>query len=304
MLSTTLLFTLLTFAQSRGVATPPDDFSAAKTLYASGAYEEALTRLSGVNDPAEADQVRALCLMALGRTSEAEKALEALVTRKPLFKMSEAEVSPRLVTMFRDVRKRILPQAIRDLYARAKASYEKKQLDAAATQFTDLMAILNDEDLAREIGTMSDMKMLTEGFLKVAQAELDAVRKAEAAKVAASQPPPVTPPPPAPPPPLVREFFTDADKDVTPPVEISRPMPEYRPLAGAAGRFEYQGVLRLVIDEKGKVADVALVQGVAPQYDAQLLAAARTWTYKPAMRNGKPVKFQKLMRVVLSPRDK
>ena len=264
MLTTTLLFTLLTFAQNRGVATPPDDFSAAKTLYASGAYEEALTRLSGVNDTAEADQVRALCLMALGRTAEAEKALEALVTRKPLFKMSEAEVSPRLVTMFRDVRKRVMPQAIRDLYARAKASYEKKQLEAAAMQFTDLMAILNDEDLGKDIGDMGDMKMLAEGFMKVAQAELDAVRKAEAAKVVASQPPPVNTPPPAPPP-VVREFFTDTDKDVTPPVEISRVVPEYRPLAGAAGRFEYSGVLRLVIDEQGKVADVALVQAVSPQ---------------------------------------
>ena len=303
MLSTTLLFTLLTFAQNRGVATPPDDFSAAKTLYASGAYEEALTRLSSVNDTAEVDQVRALCLMALGRTAEAEKALEDLVTRKPLFKMSEADVSPRLVAMFKDVRKRVLPQAIRDLYARAKGSYEKKQLEAAATQFKELMALLGDEDIAKDIGSMDDLKMLAEGFLKVAQAEFDAATKAEAAKIAASQPPPVNTPPPAPPP-LVREFFTDADKDVTPPVEISRQMPEYRPLAGAAGRFEFQGVLRLLIDEQGKVADVALVQAVSPQYDAELLAAARKWTYKPAMRNGKPVKFQKMMRVILSPRDK
>jgi TonB family protein len=252
---------------------------------------------------AEADQVRALCLMALGRTNEAAKALEDLVTRKPLFKMSEADVSPRLVTMFRDVRKRVLPQAVRDLYAKSKASYEKKQFDAASSQFTDLLVLLNDDDLAKDLGNMGDMKMLAEGFLKIAQAELDAIKRAEAAKAAASPPPPANTPPPAPPP-VVREFFTDADKDVTPPVEISRPMPEYRPLPGAAGRFGYQGVLRVIIDEQGKVSAATLVQPVSPQYDAELLAATKKWAYKPAMRNGKPVKYQKMIGIVLTPRDR
>src|SRR4029078_13044928 len=77
--------------------------AAAKALYATGEYETALTRLSAVGvitgDAAdEIDEYRSLCLRALGRTGEAQRSLEALIVRSPLFQMSEADVSPRLVT--------------------------------------------------------------------------------------------------------------------------------------------------------------------------------------------------------------
>ena len=62
-----------------------DSLDAAKDLYASAAYEEALSTLSrlsegGVSAPAVARQVdeyRAFCLYALGRTAEAESVAES-----------------------------------------------------------------------------------------------------------------------------------------------------------------------------------------------------------------------------------
>jgi hypothetical protein len=54
-----------------------DPLSAAKDLYVSAAYEEALTALSAINASTtpevarQADQYRAFCLYALGRTREA-----------------------------------------------------------------------------------------------------------------------------------------------------------------------------------------------------------------------------------------
>src|ERR1043166_9014585 len=97
-------FALLAFVgQARAPLSAAADLAAAKALYASSAYEEALTRLPSTAEAGasadETNQYRALCALALGRTTEAQRALEELITRRPLFKMSEAEVSPKLVTM-------------------------------------------------------------------------------------------------------------------------------------------------------------------------------------------------------------
>ena len=59
-----------------------DSLSAARELYASAAYEDALAVLSRLNaagmrpdDGRTADQYRALCLLALGKTAEASQAI-------------------------------------------------------------------------------------------------------------------------------------------------------------------------------------------------------------------------------------
>ena len=107
-----------------------DPLDAAKTLYLSAAYEEALnalTNLPGTVDVDQADKFRALCFLALNRTQDAQQALERLATRRPLLTFDEAE-SPKLVTMFRDARNKVLPAAARSMYTTAKASFEKGEL--------------------------------------------------------------------------------------------------------------------------------------------------------------------------------
>ena len=101
-----------------------DQLDAAKDLYASAAYEEALSTLSrlsegGVAAPAVARQVdeyRAFCLYALGRTAEAESMAESIIRREPLAELNTADASPRVEAMFAGVRKRVLPSLIRDQY--------------------------------------------------------------------------------------------------------------------------------------------------------------------------------------------
>src|SRR5260221_497772 len=168
-------------AQVSSSPTVPDDLAAAKSLYASANYEEALTRLSSA-DPAgstdEIDQYRALCQLALGRTTDAQRSLEQLVARRPLFKMSDADVSPRLVAIFHDVRKRLLPAAARRIYARAKTDFEERSYAAAAAQFKELLGLLADEDLAGDAAALGDLKLLGEGFLRLAEVEVAAAAKA------------------------------------------------------------------------------------------------------------------------------
>jgi tetratricopeptide (TPR) repeat protein len=283
-----------------------DNFMAAKALYASGNYEEALSRLTNATaagGAAEVNQYRALCLLALGRSSEAERSLEDLVTQRPLFKMSETDVSPRVVAMFHDVRKRLLPAATRDLYARARTNYDQKLYSRAATEFKDVLQLLVDPDLGKDAAALTDLKMIAEGFLKLAEVEVAAAVKAEMDAAAAAKTQAAPEVPKAPEVPASARIYTDADKDVTPPVDIgSRTLPEWKPPTGAAGQFEYRGVLRLLIDEQGKVEQVALVQKVLDTYDPLLLAAARNWTFRPARRNGQPVKYQKIIGITLLPR--
>lgn len=305
MISTVLAVAFWTLVAQSGSAPAPakaaGDLATAKSLYASGDYEEALNNLSTIKADDSADEVeeyRSLCLLALGRTAEAQRSLERLVTRNPMFKMSEADVSPRLITIFHEVRRRILPGTVRDIYAKAKGNFEQGRYDAAKPQFEDLMALLADDDLAEDAASLSDLKMLSDGFLKLANAQLTA--KAEAAKAAT---PPVTKPAATEDPPLAssgNRTYGVEDKEVTPPVDVNCPMPEWHPVTPAQMR-DFRGVLRVIITAEGKVESATIVTAGHAAYDPLLLAAAKDWQYKPAMRDGQPVKYQKLIPFVLKP---
>src|ERR1044072_7562827 len=122
-----------------------DSLSAAKELYASAAYEDALSTLTRLTEGGSAapdiarqvDEYRAFCLYALGRTGEAESVAESMLRRDPLMKLDSADISPRLETMFSNVRKRMLPTLIRDRFRAARAALDQKNLSAAAAQLAD-----------------------------------------------------------------------------------------------------------------------------------------------------------------------
>ena len=79
--------------------------TAARDLYASARYDEALAVLNGLkpvegitSDRKSIEQYRSLCLLALGRGPEAESAIAAVVTADPLFMPGETDASPRVRT--------------------------------------------------------------------------------------------------------------------------------------------------------------------------------------------------------------
>ncbi|MEO8481017.1 MAG: hypothetical protein ABI634_02335 [Acidobacteriota bacterium] len=300
---TTVALALTTMlAQGPAAISAADDLSAVKDLYASASFEEALTRLAGAEDrlsKEQTEQYRALCLLGLGRTDEAQSSLERMVAAKPLYAIPESDVSPRLVAMYREVRKRMLPGAARDLYAKAKADFDAKQYASAAAQFRDMLAVVNDSDMGDRAAGLADLKMLGEGFLKLADGEVvSAARAAQAA--AAARAAAVTPAAPvAPAAPLI---YTAEDKSVVPPVDIERRLPMWNPPTVMARTTEYRGILELLIDERGNVEAANIRKPVAPTYDPILLMAAKSWKFQPATRNGAPVKFRKTIDILLAPR--
>jgi tetratricopeptide (TPR) repeat protein len=175
-----VLLAALLFGQSALAA----DLSAAKSLYASASYEDALAMLASLDAGDEFEQVhelRALCLLALGRNREAEETIERIVLHTPTYTIGD-EVSPKLVSVFQDVRRRTLPTAVRSLYTKAKANYDGKRWSDAKREFEGLLALLGDPDMAAQQTALSDLRELGEGFLRLADSELgaEARRKQEA----------------------------------------------------------------------------------------------------------------------------
>jgi len=273
-----------------------DPLDAAKTLYLSAAYEEALSALSNLPtnvDVDQADKFRALCFLALNRNRDAQQALETLATRRPLLKFDDAE-SPKLVMMFRDARTKVLPAAARTMYASAKASFEQGELTKAASGFADLLSLLSEKELAGQ-PAFADLRMLAEGFSKLTDQQIAAERAAAALKTAAAAPaPPVAAPDPA-------RVYTSDDADVIPPVAIEQTIPQWVPPTGNLRYQEFSGVLEIIVDENGAVASAAMAQRVNIIYDQVLLSATKRWRYRPAQRGGKPVKYRKLLNIVLRP---
>ncbi len=264
----------------------------ARALYAAAAYEEALTSLPAMPEPGQEDDVdryRTLCLLALGRTAEAERALERALIREPAFRMIEGDVSPRVIEFFREVRRRVLPVRAESLYARARADFENREYRSAVETFTVVLDLLSDPEVA-SVGKLSDLRLVAEEFRKLARERL----AADPASGLVEQVAPA----------LDRaagdRIYTRLSTNVKPPVEIERDLPQWNPPRDQAWRT-FRGVIEVTVDRNGRVEDARMLERIAAFYDTALVEAARKWRFEPARRSGVPVRFRHHIEVVLRP---
>ena len=280
------------------VAAAQDGLEPIRELYASADYEgtlSALGRFTADTKPdsattLEIERYRALCLIAMGRPAEADRAIESIVTMNPLYSLSPGDAAPRIRTAFADVQQRILPALVRGWYAEGKAAFDRKAFPEAVEKLSTVMAVMDNPDAPASIRDLADLRTLADGFLELSRARLN------------DRP---EPPPPAPTPQAVRSVerpavaATPADSD---PVALRQ---EFPPWIGAAGgplfKGEYHGAVDIDIDEQGVVVAARIVEPIHPIYDSELLSATRRWRYQPARRNGEPVKAQQRVNVVLRP---
>lgn len=278
----------------------------ARELYASAAFEQALALLDRLkqSNPVSPDtalfieKYRAFCLLALDRKSEAEEAIEAVCRLDPLYCPQEDEAAPWVRAVFREVRRRVLPSLVQQQYLQAKAAYDRKDLADAVVGFRRVLTLLDDPDLSVEGLAVSDLRVLAEGFSALSEAALRAATPAQ-------QPPapPVTTPPPAEPPPQSEtparmRIYSADDRDVTPPVPLIQEMPRW-PVAGGPDSTR-EGIVEIVVTETGAVESAVIRRSVDPFYDSLLLQRTRSWRYRPAMRNGEPVKYRRLVKFVVA----
>jgi len=298
--------------------TGQDLLSAAKDQYASAAYEDALStlnRLDGSVAPdvaRQADEYRAFCLYALGRTGEAKSVAESLIRKEPLVRLEAADASPRLESMFSDVRKRLLPSLIRDRYRVARAAVDEKSFAAAEPNLADARRMIAEaEKLGVKDDGLSDLSVLVDGFLQLIKSSADQ-KKAEQPAVAAAAAPAATAPAPMRSPAavsaradasgaaaVVPRVYSAVDEGVSPPVVLEQKMPpmsnEMQLITRAA---KSRGMIDIVIDETGRVIDTSVRQSMNAAFDGMIVRESRRWKYRPAMVNGAPVRYVKTLILV------
>jgi tetratricopeptide (TPR) repeat protein len=280
-------------------AAQTDVIARVKDFYANASYEEALQTLRQVPPPSgpetgvtDAAAYQVFCLVALGREQEATEAIAAIVRVDPLYHPTETEVSPRIRNFFEGVRKPLLPGIVRQLYAGAKERLERKEAAEAKKDLDRVIALL-DEMKASEDQDLADLRTLALGFR-----DLSVIA---AAREAAPPPPPVVAAPPvveAPvPPPAPKEpvVYSPADAGVNMPVVVSRSLPPWRATSAVERLQTFRGQLELLIDENGKVMSTKMLKSLRADYDPVLLKAAMTWTFRPATKDGAPVRYRYVM---------
>jgi tetratricopeptide (TPR) repeat protein len=270
-----------------------DSLDAARQLYAAAAYDDALAVLDRVQrtlppetSAAALEQQRALCLLALNRTADAERAIAAAVEADPLYLPDESTASPRVRSAFQDVRVRALPGIARTVFERGRENYGRKDYARASADFELTLAVTSQIAAAGHSDqTLNDVRMLAEGF--------------QALTAAALAPPPAPPAPVAP----VEEGVSvgriyDANSPgVTPPSVGKQTVPEWRPAMGRPPSRD--GLLAVIIDERGAIETAEIVRPLGDAYDRLLLNAVNEWSYLPATLEGAPVKFRKTIRLTV-----
>jgi TonB-like protein len=299
-----------------------DTISAAKDLYASAAYEDALSTLSRMDGGSTApeiarqvDQYRAFCLYALGRTREAESIAESMVRKQPLAGL-DADASPRLETMFAGVRKRLLPSLIRERFRTARSALDQKNFSDAEPPLSEArLLIVEAGKLGVNDDGLADLGVLVGGFLELIRSAAEQRTSPQPAMAAASMaagpaaaPRPVAPAPAAAARPAAstapvaeaggRIYVLD-DEGVSPPVVLQQRMPamtlEMKQITKA---LHSTGMIDVVIDEAGNVVDATIRQSLNSSFDTLMVRSALHWKYRPAIKDGVPVRYVKTLVLV------
>ncbi|RPJ56768.1 MAG: hypothetical protein EHM24_22765 [Acidobacteria bacterium] len=295
-----------------------DPLAAAKDLYAAAQYEEALKALDALaaSPPSPGivlavQQQRALCLLALSRKAEAERAIEAVLDIDPFYEPSEDDAAPWVRTAFREVRQRVLPGALQQLYGRAKQAFDRKAWPEASSGFSDVLKLLDDKDLTLDKGAQADMRMVVQGFLDLAKAAAEMSPPAAPPRAPAQEPPAggkpagasepeaaaaAAPAKPATPEDQSRVYDATAT-DVVPPLPLRQSLPiaeAQRPIGASK-----EGTVEIVIAANGTVESSSIRQSLGIAYDAIVLQATANWRYRAAMKGGKPVRYRRLVRIVI-----
>jgi hypothetical protein len=320
-------------------AAPQDSIGAARDLYTTADYREALAMLTrlrpATTTPADVraiDQYRAFALFALGQTAEAERVVEGIALIDPTWTLPAGEAPPRIQALFAQARERALPGVVRQRLAAARALYAEKSYDASAEAFTGVLMLLEQPGMAAAAGAdLASVTALATGFRDLSLAASEQIRAAAAREatpsgspVAAATPaatPGVVPDAPAStsttpaestPAPAVGS--TDAagaaapadppagPSDIVPPVPIAQALPRATDITVPLGGPQTI-LLDILIDETGHVERAEVKRSINRLYEAQLVAATRGWRYTPATQGGRPVKYQRTLEVTLNPRN-
>ena len=290
-----IVVVLLSAPWLSAAAAAQNDLGEAKAKYEEAAYEDALTTLTKASASTTADRVqleqyRALCLIALGRISEAERAVAALVDADPTYVPPSSVASPRVLAMIAEIRRKELPGVARRVLDSGRAAYEAKDIPRAQRQF-DLLLKLLDDPIMEGRPEREDLLAVARGFSTLLVAA--PAPRPPAAETERPAAPPATAAGTPPAAPAVSTFV--------PASVIQESLPIWTPPNPAVARNEYNGAVKVRIGTDGRVKAATMDRPTHPAYDTALLNTARSWLYKPATQNGTPIESERVIAVRLRP---
>lgn len=312
---------IASLAMLPATAVANDMLAEAQKLYAAAFYERALAAIEEINpqqtvelrDQQTIRRYKALCLIALDRGDEAARVVTEIVAAEPMASGNPAD-PPRLRDLVLETRRRVVPGIARELFARGRQHFLQKAFTEASADFASVVALVDDPTLGlASLTELADLRLLAGGFLELS-------RNADSREPTAGVPP-LTPEgrapaaEPRPPTPEGREPAADARPqaagceapnadcrqpaaEVVPPVAIVQELPPVPYVLRQVLRQPREGAIEVTVSVDGSVESATVVTPSHPTYDALLLAAARSWTYRPALRGGVPVAYTKRIRAV------
>jgi len=273
------LILVLSVSSSAAAQATEVDF---KALYAAAEYDKALD-VVGSLDTLEAQQYRALCLLALGRTVDAGTAIESLVNASPTFIPSSEDAPPRFVELVTKVRQKLLPTIARRVFTEGRELYNGKQNEEAVKRFSLVLALLKDPAFT-DLNAKQDLETLATGFIDLAKASSTPVT------VVAAPPEPVPPPAAAP-----TAAAAAVAPRVVPPVALVQTVPPMP--TDIAARVGSKLVMVVQIDAAGRVTSATVKESAHPRYDRIVVLATRDWRYTPATLNGLAIAAEQIVTI-------
>jgi TonB family protein len=261
------LILVLSLASSATAQATEVDF---KALYAAAEYDKALEVIASL-DNLEAQQYKALCLLALGRSGDASTAIETLVNASPTFIPSSEDAPPRFVELVTKTRQKLLPTIARRLFTEGRDLYNQKQNDEAVKRFSLVLTLLKDPAFT-DASAKQDLETLAGGFSDLAKAATTPVNVVSAAPQPVASPAAAT------------SAATAVPPKVVPPVALVQTVPPMP--TDIASRIGSKLVMVVQIDAAGRVTAATVKESAHPRYDRLVALATRDWRYTPATLNG------------------
>jgi hypothetical protein len=95
------------------------------------------------------------------------------------------------------------------------------------------------------------------------------------------------------------QVYDSSAADVLAPVALHQAMPSIPPgLATMLSTIHRSGTLDVIIDQQGNVERAVMRESVHPIFDALVMDAARSWKYRPALKDDVAVRYLKTIAIV------
>ncbi len=201
---------------------------------------------------------RAAALIAEGQTQQAAMIFDALVMANPLYEPRNEEITPEALAAFRASRKVLLPAIAARDYDRAKSALSAGDPDHAMALGNQVIAILD--------------RLEGEPAPNLRRNTVELIEKAGTAQLSAED-----------------IVYSERDAGVVPPRLLSRGFPSRPPFDVPPNRV---GKLDVIVGKAGDVEFLKLYTPLNRYHERVIVPAVKAWRYKPAMKNGKAVRFR------------